>query len=334
MKFGKIKKIVLIGGGYLLYHFAKESKKKFDIDIIMGPRHKNQKILENKTLGSLVKNLGKNHFIKDLNEKFIKKNYNNNDGLLFLSFDSPWIFNKKIVKKYFFNRLINSHSTRLPQNRGGGGFSWRILNQDKLGFCSLHLIDSDKIDSGDIIMVDEFIFPYKLSKPIEYEEFQQKKEFEFQKKFLKKIQKNQEFKLISQPNYLSTYFPRLSTNDNGWIDWSLKIESLFNFISAFDNPYQGASTYYKKKLVRLKNVNLTKSDQIFHPYQYGIIYRKSKDFFLVGCNQGSLIVTEMLDKNGKNIFTDTRVGDRLFTPLNKLDSSKDRIYYDSKGKKN
>ena len=95
---------------------------------------------------------------------------------------------------------------------------------------------------------------------------------------MKRIIKNQDFNLISQPQYLSTYFPRLSTNDNGWIDWSLKIESLFNFISAFDDPYQGARTYYKKEPVRLKNVNLTKSDQIFHPYQYGIIYRKSKNF--------------------------------------------------------
>lgn len=333
MRFGKIKKIVLIGGGYLLYHFAKESKKKFKIDIIIGPRHKNQKIIGNNTLASLVKNLGKNYFIKDLNESFLKKNYSNISETLFLSFDSPWIFKKDLIKKYFFNKLINSHSTRLPQNRGGGGFSWRILNQDKLGFCSLHLIDSNKIDSGDIIMVDEFIFPYNLSKPFEYEKFQLEKEIKFQEEFLKRIIKNHDFNLISQPQYLSTYFPRLSTNDNGWIDWSLKIESLFNFISAFDDPYQGARTYYKREPVRLKNVNLTKSDQIFHPYQYGIIYRKSKDFFLVGCNQGSLIVTNIFNKKGRNIFKDINVGDRLFTPLNKLDSSKDRVYYDSKGKK-
>ena len=54
MRFGK-KKNCFNWWGLLLYHFAKEFRKKFKIDIIIGPRHKNQKIIGNKTLASLVK---------------------------------------------------------------------------------------------------------------------------------------------------------------------------------------------------------------------------------------------------------------------------------------
>ena len=78
-------------------------------------------------------------------------------------------------------------------------------------------------------------------------------------------------------------------------------------------------------------MNLTKSDQPFHPFQYGLIYRKTEKFALVACKEGSLIVSKIFNTKEKNIFNNLKVGDRFFTPLKKLDSAKKRFYFNSKG---
>ena len=332
--FGQIKNVLLIGGGYLMYYFAKIAKEsKLNVISIVSPRHSAEIITKGKSLESLLRKESKFYKLKSLGKKEINKILINNNNTLYISFDSPWIFNKAIIKKYFNNSIINSHSTRLPQDRGGGGFSWRILLQDKFGVCLLHLIDNNKIDTGQILFFEEFIFPHKLKKPKDYQIFQIEKEKEFLKRFLAKILNQDNFELSNQPKYLSTYFPRLSSPDNGWIDWSLKIQELFSFICAFDDPYTGASTFYNKKKVKIKSVTMTFGDTQFHPYQSGIIYRKTNQWIVVAVNGGSLIIEEILDNKNKNILNTLKVGNRFITLRSKIESSKTRKYFTPLGKK-
>ena len=146
--FGQIKNVMLIGGGYLMYYFAKIAKEsKLNVISITSPRHSIEIITKGKSLESLLRKESKFYKLKSLGKKEINKILINNNNTLYISFDSPWIFDKTIIKKYFNNNIINSHSTRLPQDRGGGGFSWRILHQDKFGVCLLHMIDNNKISS-------------------------------------------------------------------------------------------------------------------------------------------------------------------------------------------
>jgi len=67
----------------------------------------------------------------------------------------------------FKGRLVNVHSTRLPANRGGGGFSWRILKDDRLGACQIHLIDHG-IDTGVILKSRKFEYPSTCRIPVEF----------------------------------------------------------------------------------------------------------------------------------------------------------------------
>ena len=39
------------------------------------------------------------------------------------------------------NNLINFHGTRLPLDAGGGGFSWKIMREDRIDNQLVHLID-------------------------------------------------------------------------------------------------------------------------------------------------------------------------------------------------
>ena len=121
-----------IGGGELMFFFASEAKKrKLNVISIIAERHANE-IINNKKLEDHLKNIGIVYKLKKLDIKILKKIIYEKDNFLFFSFDLPWIFDKKIISQIFENKLINTHSTRLPLYRGGGGFSWRIMNQEKV----------------------------------------------------------------------------------------------------------------------------------------------------------------------------------------------------------
>ena len=64
-------------------------------------------------------------------ESYVTKNFNIEETL-FLSLSSRLIFNSYFIKNVFNNNLINFHSTRLPLDAGGGGFSWRIMKEDRI----------------------------------------------------------------------------------------------------------------------------------------------------------------------------------------------------------
>jgi methionyl-tRNA formyltransferase len=334
MNFGKIKKFVLFGGGPLIHFFSSLLKEKnIKCITIVASRHAREKIKANKTLESLLNKTSFFNKLNKLNLKKINEIVGSTKNTLFISFDAPWIFSNDLIKNVFGNKLINSHSTRLPYDKGGGGFSWRILNYDRFGTCLLHTINDNKIDEGDILMYEEFLFPHSLKKPIDFQRYQNEKEKFFLKKFLDKIINKKKFQIINQPSYLSTYKPRLSTTDNGWIDWNVDIIELFAFICAFDDPYVGSSTYLNNKLVRIKSVNFSKSEKEFHPYEYGLVFRRSEKWIVVACKAGCLIVEEVLDTKGNNIINKIKTGDRFITPYKKLDEAKKRVFYTPKGKK-
>ena len=82
----------------------------------------------------------------------------------------------------------------------------------------------------------------------------------------------------------------------------------------------------------LKNCYSTYSDGVFHPFQYGLIFRKSEDFVVVAANSGALIISEVLDESGANMRPIVKVGDRFITPRKCLDEAMQyRAYYSSSG---
>lgn len=274
-----------------------------------------------------------------LDNKF--KNFVNNNvkvkNTIFVSLGARFIFTKDMIKEFFSNNIVNFHGTRLPLDAGGGGFSWKIMREDRIDNQLVHLVNHE-IDKGPIIHNTSSLFPKECQIPMDFEKYRLQKFITFYKEFLKKLRDGNHFELKSQPSYLGRYNPRLNTEIDGFINWDMKSYELINFINAFDDPYKGASTFLNRgkfgKLY-LKKVHLHGGDSSNHPFMSGIVSRHDKNWIVVSTkSKHMLLVEKILDKKGKNIIKDIKVGDRFYSPLKELQKSKkNRTIFTSKGLK-
>ena len=256
-------------------------------------------------------------------QNFLKKN-TVKQRTLFISMGSRFIFKENIIKKVFDEKIINFHNTRLPFDKGGGGYSWRILKNDRICNLLVHKVEK-KIDAGKIIDFKTHIFSRECKIPKDFEEFEDLKFFEFYKKFIENLLIGKKYILKSNLDYLGSYYPRLNTELNGFIDWNYDFFELYNFINAFDEPYSGASTFCsrfnEKRILKLKSVHLHGNEINSHPFMNGLVIRKTKDYLVVSISKNqNLIIENVLYKN-KNILSQIEEGDRFYTPVKYLNKS-------------
>lgn len=324
--FRNLKNIIFLGEDKCLKDFI-EINNSFNIktDIITSPDQAK----------NIDHSLNFKKFLKlDIKFKnYIKKNYKIEETL-FVSIASRWIFNEDLINNFFKKNLVNFHGARLPYDSGSGGFSWNIMRNDRIGNQLVHLVTKN-IDKGPIIHYEKYLYPHESKIPINFYKIYNYKFTLFYKKFISELKKNKKFNLIEQIDYLGRYNPRLLTRKDGWIDWTQTSEEIYNFINAFDDPYVGASTMIGKNLFRLKKVHLHGGEGKNHPFMSGLILRHDKDWIVVATKDfNCLIIEEVLDKDNRNILKEIRVGDRFFTPLNKLYlSKKKRVFFNSQGYK-
>ena len=266
--------------------------------------------------------------------KYIKK-ICNPSKTLFISIGSRIIFKNIHIKNIFSNNLVNYHNSRLPYDSGGGDFTWRILREDRIDTQTIHLL-SEKIDEGPIIIRESKLFPSYCKLPIDFDKESSNNLIFFYEKFLNSILKTKKFNLFFQIKNIGRYNPRVSTKINGFIDWSMSAHEIFNFINAFGDPFEGASTFLdrgKYGILRLKNVHLHGGDSSNHPFMSGIVNRHDNKWLVVSTNSKyMLLVEEVLDAKGKNIISKIKRGDRFFVPLKYLIlAKKKRIFFSNKG---
>jgi len=252
--------------------------------------------------------------------EFIKSSYNIKETL-FVSLAARWIFNKKIYHSLMDKQLVNFHGTRLPLDSGGGGFSWRIMRGDRIDNQLVHLID-DGVDTGDIIYSKTSVIPENCITPKEIENYHRDQFILFFYDFCNKVKQGNNFTVESQPRYLSSYMPRLSTLNNGYIDWSNSSDQLIRFINAFDDHYPGSITFINNKLVHLKSVQRHGGEISGHPYMRGLVIRNESDWIVVRTSdEFCFIIERVLNEEDKNIVSSIKVGDRFHTPNNLIEKS-------------
>jgi hypothetical protein len=184
------------------------------------------------------------------------------------------------------------------------------------------------IDRGPIIASESFELPNNTKLPIDYERYNISKGYEFLKKFIQEVDEGEKFQLRKEEIEWDEkeYFPRLQTTKSGWIDWNWSGENIEKFCNSFDSPYPGAQTRLNgKKTLTLKNVTLIKTAG-YHPYCSGIIINIRRNKYIeIATNSGILRVRDWKNKEANSVTP--RLGDRLITPNEDLESAKYRIRY-------
>jgi hypothetical protein len=111
---------------------------------------------------------------------------------------------------------------------GDRAFSWNFKTDDG-------------VDTGPILVSEEYIIPRHVQTPAEHIEYYFQKLSIFVCEFIKKVISSRcDFESALQLNFSSTYYPRIHTPTHGWIDWSWPATDIEKFVLALDDPYPGA----------------------------------------------------------------------------------------------
>ena len=181
-------------------------------------------------------------------------------------------------------------------------------------------------------VVEEFIYPAHCRKPVDFIQVYEEKNTAFLKNFLPKWVRNEDgTPLAAQPEYLSTYWPRLRADVHGWLDWNWPATELERFICAFDEPYSGARCRWRGQEIILRDAWAQSLDGHTHPFQWGIVTRNNGQWLNVAAQGGELLLRTVHDLNGLDRLPSIRPGDRLCSSAADLEKAQQRVVKTAKG---
>jgi len=326
--------VLLLGGGELLVRLCDAARQaSYEVAVITSPRHAAEAV-DGARLDARLEALRIPHLTVDrIDTPEVRSFVGARADAIALSVGAAWLFSPAALDELFGGRLFNVHGTRLPENRGGGGFSWQILTGNRFGFCIVHRVDAG-VDTGDVILCEEFLYPAGCRTPADYQAHYTAQVVAHLSAVLADLRRApRSFQLTSQPEYLSTYWPRLHTPTHAWINWDWSAAEIERFICAFDDPYPGAQTTWNGGQISLKKASLNLQDLQAHPFQAGLVYRVHPKWICVAARGAALVVEAVGDAHGASVLDRIRIGDRLFTAPAALETAAQRVSYTPGGLK-
>ena len=332
LKINKNSKFALIGHGYHLNCLFEEliknkfpkpiiitHKKKFHLRDIKNSEndrdlYRNVFEIENKT------NI---YYINDINSKIGNSILKKHKVDYIFSLSSKFIFKKEIINK-FRNKIFNLHPSLLPEEKGGGTFTYRILNKKKFCAATIHILD-EGVDTGKILIQSKKEKLKGNMLPIDYLKHTNLIYKSLIKNFVNTIVKNKDFKLKNQNESKGWYLPRFYTDISGAINWSWKGKDIDLFVKACSKPYPGAFCFIKYKQNDLKftiyNSRFNKIKKFTHPWFIGKIFYEDENLIQISVIDGILIVKKQDIKLEKNVILKKNIGKTLFSYSSDLNKS-------------
>ena len=234
---------------------------------------------------------------------------------LVVSMGAPFLFRERHLA-VVSGQAINVHGAPLPEYRGGGGYSWRIMNADRRGTVLIHQI-TPGIDDGPLLHRHDYEFPAELITPGEFQSYAAAQDAPVLEDLVVQILNLGELPPTFEQSGNATYFPRLATDIHGAIDWSWGVDDVVSFVRAFSHPYAGAFTACRGERVRV--VDAESVDWVPpspHPFMTGLLLAEVNDRWIVAGRGGYLSVR--VNSDGEKA---PRLGDRLHTPSEWLEAA-------------
>lgn len=338
MNFGSIDSIVLFGGSRCLAELAQKVQQEgeYRLYVYTCQRQLEEVIYpDGTTLADVMTSNSISHRTTDDINQDEQIRQLITATTLGLGLGEAWSFSRELID-LFEGKLLDLMGIQLPQYRGGAHYTWQILRGNRIGGCNLQVINEDMVqgeyDSGEIVKSAEYFFPAGARTPDDYFQEAVEQEIRFLEEFLAEVTKGVDFHLTRLQESFSIFFPRLSTETHGMIDWNWDTQDIERFICAFDDPYNGASSFVGDLRVHLKSCCAETNDGPFHPFQCGLIYRIVKGILFVATRSGTMVVKRALDGEGRDISESLKVGQRFVTPAKFLERALSySAIYDTEG---
>lgn len=237
---------------------------------------------------------------------------------ILISAGAPWIVPPDVLK-LFPSRAFNLHPGSLPSNRGASAVSWSIMNREEEPRFTLHSLTSE-IDGGEVIIEQSLGASSQVATVEEARHRYDIALADVLESFFRLIDSSSLGDQVPVPDRERAYFPALSAEKNGWINWDWNGADIESFIRAFSRPYPGASTLHEQHQVRVLDAEFRPSEVRRHPFANGIVVDRRDGGIVVCVTGGQLIICA-----GDIYGVDTNsilIGDRLFTPATLLDEAK------------
>ena len=197
------------------------------------------------------------------------------DIFVSMSFDQIFKSNLlKIPKK----GVINCHAGSLPSYRGRNPINWALINGEEHIGITVHYVDDERIDSGDII----YQIHHKISSSDKYNTLLMKCYdwcADAVVKSLDLIINQQVIPIKQNPIWKKSYFSFRRTGDE-WINWEWNSIKIHNFIRAINEPGPGACTVYKTNKIIIDNSKLLEDYQNYIGKPGEIIGNKDNGFII------------------------------------------------------
>lgn len=150
---------------------------------------------------------------------------------------------RKQTMELFPYGILNGHAGDLPRYRGNACPNWAIINGEEKVGLSVHFMEPDCLDSGDIV-IKEFV---DITKDTTIGEIYEQMEVLFPEMFLKAVEKIEQMgKEAGVPQskireQVLRCYPRIPSDS--CIDWNKSCVEIERLIRASGFPFQGAYTF-------------------------------------------------------------------------------------------
>jgi len=308
-------KIALVGGGQgILTALTVLHPWSDEIHCYFSSRH-GKELIDGIILKNHLSKIKVAHWEANSEKEFAQLIQNKEFDLVF-GMGPEWIFSASTLS--LAKRWININIIPFPRYIGGAHVTWQILNSDLEG-CVVFQEMISEVDKGEILAKYDFLYSSANDNPnVRFERNQE----ELKKKlpeFMSNYSLENTFQQQIDANQESEYWPRLSTEIHGWIDWSWSALDILRFISAFSSPYPGARTRLGNDVILIRSGKILELRD-FHPFSAGIILRKKGEIWLaVACRDAIL---ELECKIPNQLIKTFLNGSRLFTTQDDLETAR------------